>query len=174
MFSLSPLVATLAGSLGLMMVDPLIASILDDPGGAAADMKPAGALILAAIIDFALMLAGMAAAAGLARGWRLPKGEGDASTKGGGRSGDASPATHSAAETVQAQAMGDRMGAIISAVLREAPPAASASLKAAPGPVRVDVVATGSGPVRNDRRTGGLIRSQRSVRSPNSAQRQLK
>jgi type IV secretion system protein VirB6 len=175
MFALSPLVAILAGSLGLMMVDPLIASILQDPGSAAADMKAAGALILAAIIDFALMLAGMAAAAGLARGWRLPRGESAAAMKGGERLGNASPAVQTASETVQAQAMGDRLGAIISAVLREAPPATGSSSRAAPAPVRVDVVsAAGAGPARNDRRAGGLIRNQRGVQSSNSAQRQLR
>ena len=69
MFALVPLIVVLSGAVGLQLFDPLIAAVTADPTAAAANLEPAGALLLAALIDFALTLAGLFGAAALVRAW---------------------------------------------------------------------------------------------------------
>lgn len=159
MFALTPLIIVLSGAVGLRMLAPMITAI-GDPMLARQSLEPAGALLAAALIDFALTLVCLLGAAMLVRGWRIGgSGRMPESRQAPDRSDVHAPlAAGPAVVQVSEPSYGDdRIGAIIGAVLRETVPAFATA-----APVRVDVaplpVPASAG---RDRRLAGLGRTAR-------------
>lgn len=173
MFALAPMVTVLSGSLGLMMIEPMLAAVAADPTAMADGSQLPITLVLVALINGALMLMGLFATSKLSQGLRLGTGAPVAVPE---RAASAAGQPLAPAGTGHGGAADDRVGAVVGAVLREvhvgAPgQQASASDRSV---LRVDLVAPGSaagqrarGPRfhRSGLNSAGFSRSTRKGRS---------
>jgi type IV secretion system protein VirB6 len=144
LFAFAPMLTVLAGSGALALLSPLVDSIADNPAEAVSDVRPIIELFLGAVVYAGLMAMLLWTAAGLVAGWRpLSGARRPVSTPGATPSNPASSAVRLPGATAQAahgsRASDERIGGVVSALVRE-----PASAAAAATTVRVNALAAGT------------------------------
>jgi len=122
-FALAPLLIVLGGSGAMVVLGPLITAIGDDPVRAVTELRPVVSLFLASVIYAGLLVALMATAISLTRGWRLrsgadaPADRAPPPASAGGVTG--ATVLHAGGATPPLAANDDRVSGLAAAVLRD-------------------------------------------------------